>query len=69
MAAAKLHLSGEYVVPGTYRNMGTGEERQMMVPGFLPRDADGYIACYVRLQQQTRYDTQGEPKRPRERGE
>ena len=47
--AEELFLAGEHVLPGTYRQMGSGRTIAVANDDILPASLDGRVACYMRI--------------------
>ena len=47
--ADDLYLAGEKVLPGIYRQIGSGREIQLEAEDILPGSLDGRVACYMRI--------------------
>ena len=45
-----LHLAGERVPPGVYRDVFTGRSFRLETEGYLPASLDGRVACYHRIE-------------------
>lgn len=45
----ELFLAGEKVLPGLYRQVGSGREVRLEQEDFLPASLDGRVACYMRI--------------------
>ena len=45
----ELFLAGEKVLPGLYRQVGSGREVRLEQEDFLPASLDGQVACYMRI--------------------
>jgi hypothetical protein len=50
LSARHLYLAGERVLPGTYRQIGSGREIRLDTEDFLPASLDGHVACYRRME-------------------
>ena len=46
----ELFLAGEKVLPGIYRQLGSGREVRLEEEDVLPASLDGRVACYMRIQ-------------------
>jgi hypothetical protein len=45
----ELHLAGEQVGPGRYRQIGSSREVLLQKEDRLPASLDGRVACYVQI--------------------
>ncbi len=59
--ADEIHLAGELVPPGTYRQVATGRTIRLDREDRLPGSLDGRVACYVAVRGP--WEQAEEPKR------
>ena len=59
-----LHLAGERVAPGVYKQIDDSRELLFEQEGYLPASLDGRVACYMRIERTRKQGAQEAPRIP-----